>query len=50
VWGSEVEIIVVINIISQGREKTELEIIECHDFGTANLEICPSFLQKTIDK
>jgi hypothetical protein len=43
---------VVINAISQGREKTEkkteLETIECHDFGTANLEICPRILQNTI--
>jgi hypothetical protein len=44
---------VIIDFISQGREKKkkkkpELEIVECHDFGTANLEIGPSFLQDTI--
>jgi hypothetical protein len=48
-----VEIIVAINIISQGREKkekkkTEFKIIECHHFGIANLEICTRFLQNTI--
>jgi hypothetical protein len=30
------------------KKEPELKIGECHDFGTANLEIGPSFLQNTI--
>jgi hypothetical protein len=26
------------------KKKSQLKIVECHDFGTANLEIGPSFL------